>query len=73
MFTRRAAETIKIDQPQMAHASEILQKLGDSKLKFVEVPVEIVYTEYSKAKGQSGFDSVKIILDLLYRSIAVRH
>jgi polyprenyl-phospho-N-acetylgalactosaminyl synthase len=73
MFTRHAAETLKIEQPQMAHASEILQKLGASKLKFVEVPVEIVYTEYSKKKGQSGFDSVKIILDLLYRSIAVRH
>ncbi|MGA2760459.1 MAG: glycosyltransferase family 2 protein [Candidatus Cybelea sp.] len=73
MFTRKAAEVIKIEQPQMAHASEILQKLGASKLKFVEVPVVIVYTEYSKRKGQSGFDSVKIILDLLYRSIAVRH
>lgn len=73
LFTRRAAEEIKIEQPQMAHASEILQKLGASKLKFVEVPVEIAYTDYSKRKGQSGFDSVKIILDLLYRSIAVRH
>jgi polyprenyl-phospho-N-acetylgalactosaminyl synthase len=73
LFTRRAADAIKIEQPQMAHASEILQKLGASKLTFVEVPVEIAYTEYSKKKGQSGFDSVKIILDLLYRSIAVRH
>lgn len=72
-FTRLAAQAIKIEQPQMAHASEILQKIGEAKLKFVEVPVDIVYTQYSRTKGQSGFDSVKIILDLLYRSIAVRH
>jgi glycosyltransferase involved in cell wall biosynthesis len=72
-LTRRAAEAIRIEQPQMAHASEILQKIGIQKLAFVEVPVQIDYTGYSRKKGQSGFDSVKILLDLLYRSIAVRH
>lgn len=72
-FTRNAAQQIRIEQPLMAHASEILQKIGEKRLAFVEVPVRIDYSEYSKAKGQSGFDSVKILLDLLYRSIALRH
>lgn len=72
VFTRRAAQAIEIEQPGMAHASEILQKIGSLGLKHVEVPVEISYTAYSKKKGQSGFDSVKILLDLLYRSIAFR-
>ena len=72
-FTRRAAEKIRIEQPQMAHASEILQKIGAEQLAFVEVPVRVDYTKYSRKKGQSGFDSVKILLDLLYRSIALRH
>ena len=71
-FTRRAAEKIRIEQPQMAHASEILQKIGAESLSFVEVPVCVDYTTYSRKKGQSGFDSVKILLDLLYRSIALR-
>jgi glycosyltransferase involved in cell wall biosynthesis len=71
-FTRRAAESIEIEQPGMAHASEILQKIGAAKLNLVEVPVAIAYTAYSQKKGQSGFDSVKILLDLLYRSIALR-
>jgi polyprenyl-phospho-N-acetylgalactosaminyl synthase len=71
-FTRRAAELIQIEQPGMAHASEILQKLGSLELSIVEVPVEIAYTSYSTRKGQSGFDSIKILLDLLYRSIALR-
>lgn len=71
-FTRRAAQMVEIEQPGMAHASEILQKLGASNLRIVEVPVEISYTPYSTRKGQSGFDSIKILLDLLYRSIALR-
>jgi glycosyltransferase involved in cell wall biosynthesis len=73
MFTRHAAQSIHIEQPAMAHASEILQKIGAAKLRFVEVPVEVAYTEYSRRKGQSGFDAVKILVDLLYRSIALRH
>jgi glycosyltransferase involved in cell wall biosynthesis len=73
VFSRRAAQIVRIEQPQMAHASEILQKIGAARLHYVEVPVTIAYTDYSRAKGQSGFDSVKILLDLLYRSIAVRH
>jgi polyprenyl-phospho-N-acetylgalactosaminyl synthase len=71
-FTRSAAQSFEIEQPGMAHASEILQKLGALELDVVEVPVEIAYTAYSKRKGQSGFDSIKILLDLLYRSIALR-
>ncbi|HEY1653478.1 MAG TPA: glycosyltransferase family 2 protein [Candidatus Tumulicola sp.] len=71
-FTRRAAELITINQAHMAHASEILQKIGTAKLSFVEVPVEVSYSLYSRRKGQSGFDFIKILLDLLYRSIALR-
>lgn len=72
LFTRRAAESIRIEQPGMAHASEILQKLGELRMKLVEVPVTISYTAHSRKKGQSGFDSVKILLDLLYGAIALR-
>jgi len=72
-FTRRAAQLIRIEQPGMAHASEILQKIGLTGLSFVEVPVTVSYTQYSKKKGQSGFDSIKILFDLFYSAIALRH
>jgi polyprenyl-phospho-N-acetylgalactosaminyl synthase len=71
-LTRRSAQLIEIEQPGMAHASEILQKIGILGLRIVEVPVEIAYSRDSRRKGQSGFDSIKILLDLLYRSIALR-
>jgi glycosyltransferase involved in cell wall biosynthesis len=72
-FTRQAAQKIHIEQPGMAHASEILHKLGTSGMQFVEVPVKVAYTAYSRRKGQATLDSIKILLDLLYGSIALRH
>src|SRR5215470_15190242 len=44
-MTRRGASRIKLRQNRMAHASEILDQIASSSLKYVEVPVTI---EYSK-------------------------
>ncbi|MEO7066639.1 MAG: glycosyltransferase family 2 protein [Rhodanobacter sp.] len=64
-FRRDAAEAITIRQNRMAHASEILEEIGRMQLTYCEVPVTIRYTEYSKAKGQSGFGAFNILIDLL--------
>jgi len=64
-MTRRAASALHIRQNRMAHASEILQQIAESRLKYVEVPVTIDYTPYSKAKGQKLSNSVGIMLELL--------
>jgi hypothetical protein len=34
----------------MGHASEIIDIVAQKNIKYAEVPVEIIYTEYSKAK-----------------------
>jgi hypothetical protein len=49
----------------MAHASEILQQIAKSRLPYVEVPVTIDYTTYSKAKGQRLSNSISILFELL--------
>ncbi|NWJ47614.1 MAG: glycosyltransferase family 2 protein [Chloroflexi bacterium] len=64
-FTTRAASKISIKQNRMAHASEILSQISDHKLKYCEIPVTIIYTDYSKAKGQSLLNSINIIWDLV--------
>lgn len=69
LFTRAAAECIRIRQPRMAHGSEILSEIARTGTRYVEVPTTIRYTDYSKAKGQHFFDSVKIVLDLAYDSL----
>jgi glycosyltransferase involved in cell wall biosynthesis len=64
-MTRRGASTLAIRQNRMAHASEILQQIAMSGLSYVEVPVTVEYTAYSKARGQKLSNSVNILLELL--------
>lgn len=51
-FSRQGAQTIQIKQDRMAHASEILTEIAREKLRYIEVPVKVIYTEHSLKKGQ---------------------
>lgn len=65
-----SADTVRhihLTQNRMAHASELIHQLAELKPRIVEHPVEIVYTEYSKAKGQSLLNGVNILADLFLR------
>lgn len=64
---RGLLENVKIRQNRMAHASELIDQIGTSKAKWAEYPTHIVYTEYSKAKGQSLLNSVNILVEILFR------
>lgn len=63
-MTREGASRIALRQNRMAHASEILEQIAASGLRYVEVPVTIDYTGYSLAKGQGLSDSLAILFDL---------
>lgn len=63
-FNRTAATGIRIRQNRMAHGSEFLQEIARHKYRYAEMPVHIVYTDYSRAKGQSIWNSVNILSDL---------
>ncbi len=60
-----AAKGINLQQDRMAHATEIVVQIGRTKLPWQEFPVEVIYTDYSKAKGQSLLNSVNILFDLI--------
>jgi glycosyltransferase involved in cell wall biosynthesis len=62
-LSRSAAERLQITQNGMAHASQILQEIANLKLAFREVPVTIVYTEYSVRKGQRLSNAFNILWD----------
>jgi glycosyltransferase involved in cell wall biosynthesis len=68
-MTRRGAQAITLRQNRMAHASEILQQIAASKLRYVEVPVTIDYTDYSLKKGQKIGDAMTILFDLFTRTL----
>ncbi len=67
VIRRDAAERIHLKQDRMAHATEIVLELGRTQLPWAEYPVELLYTDYSKAKGQSVLNSVNILVDLVVR------
>lgn len=67
VFNRHAAQSIRIRQNRMAHATEIVSEIGRAKLKYGEHPVHVIYTDYSRSKGQSLWNSVNILNDLLFK------
>lgn len=68
-MNRSAAQQLVLNENRMAHASEILFLLKKNKLRFKEVPVTINYTHYSKQKGQSSWNSIRIFFDLLLHKL----
>jgi glycosyltransferase involved in cell wall biosynthesis len=67
-FRATVAPKLRITQDRMAHASELLKKIQSSGASFVEVPITVRYTEHSKAKGQSGFQAIRILFDYFFRA-----
>jgi glycosyltransferase involved in cell wall biosynthesis len=62
-FSRRAAKKLHITINRMGHASELIDQTKRSKLSYVEVPVQVRYTEYSRRKGQNALSAFRIVVD----------
>lgn len=64
-LSRKAMESIRLQEDRMAHASEILILMKKAGLRWKEIPVHVNYTEYSVAKGQRLGAALEILSDLL--------
>ncbi|MDX2207653.1 MAG: glycosyltransferase family 2 protein [Gemmatimonadales bacterium] len=64
-FRIEALRCLDLRQDRMAHASEILAEIARHRLTVREVSVQVAYTDYSRAKGQSMIDAVSILWDLI--------
>lgn len=67
---RPVVERLGITQNRMAHASEIVSQIGGMKIeghrvRYAEEPVHILYTDYSRSKGQSLWNAVNILAELV--------
>jgi glycosyltransferase involved in cell wall biosynthesis len=68
VLTRPVAERLRIRMNGMAHASEIVAQLAHGDWRVAEAPVTILYTDYSRGKGQSLINGVNILFDLTLRN-----
>jgi glycosyltransferase involved in cell wall biosynthesis len=64
-FGRTALDKIQIRMDRMEVSSEFIREIHRCRLRFVEVPIRAIYTEYSLAKGQSNWNAFNILLRLL--------
>jgi glycosyltransferase involved in cell wall biosynthesis len=66
-LNKKALNNIHFHQAGMAHASEILSEVRRNSLRYLEQPVHIAYTDYSKRKGQTLFNSINILFHLFFK------
>ena len=67
LLSRSVVQRIEITQNRMAHASELVSQIGDMQVRYGESPVHILYTDYSRSKGQSVWNAVNILVELILR------
>lgn len=66
-FNRRAIESINIRTDRMEVSTEIFSEIKRLKLKFAEVPIKVIYSDYSRAKGQRNSNAISILYKLMIR------
>ena len=64
VLRRDAAERLSFRLHGMSHASEVLSVIAKHRWTYVEHPTTVTYTEYSRAKGQRGYNALNIVFDL---------
>ena len=63
VFNKTVADGLDITMSGMSHANEFVILIAENDWRVVEEPVEVLYTEYSKSKGQPLLNGVNIIFD----------
>lgn len=67
VMNKKFAQSLDLKHNGMAHASEILLHIKNSKATWIEHPAEIYYTEYARKKGQSTWNAINIITELMHK------
>jgi glycosyltransferase involved in cell wall biosynthesis len=69
-LNRKAISQINFHSNNFAFCSEMLWHAKKAKLKIKEVPIKAIYSDYSLAKGQTNWDVVHIIRQMVRQRIA---
>jgi glycosyltransferase involved in cell wall biosynthesis len=64
-FSRRAVDAIEVRLDRMEVSSEFIKEIRRCRLKYSEVPIRAIYSDYSLAKGQSNWNAFNILIRLV--------
>ncbi len=68
-FSRRALSQVNLESVGYEFCTELIREVRVRGLRYTEVPIKTIYTEYSRKKGQLLWNSFNIVVSLLTRSI----
>jgi len=68
-FTKEAAKKIQIKMDRFEFCSEIIGEIKKNKLRVAEIPIKVIYNEYSLSKGQNFMNGLKMIVKLIIRRL----
>lgn len=66
-FNQKAINHIRIKTDRMEVSSEFFSEIRRLRLRLTEVPIKVIYTQYSRRKGQSNLNAIHIIFKLILR------
>lgn len=72
VFNKKVADGLDITMSGMSHANEFIALIDENGWRVAEEPVEVLYTDYSKSKGQPLLNGVNIIFDGFLRGRSSR-
>jgi len=73
VFSRKALDSIKLEQDRFEYCSEILIKAHKNNLKVINVPVLVYYPKEIEGKGQGLIVGIKTFLNLLHSFLFKGH
>jgi glycosyltransferase involved in cell wall biosynthesis len=66
-FNKKAIKKIKIKTQRMEVSSELFHEIKVHKLRLKHAPIKVIYTKYSRDKGQKNTNAIKILVKLIMR------
>lgn len=66
-FNRKAIESIRLKTERMEVSSEIFAEIRRLNLRHAEVPITVIYTDYSRSKGQQNSNQWSVGYKLVLR------
>lgn len=64
-FNSKALKKITLHSMGYEVCSEMIYEIKRNKLKLVEIPIEVIYTDYSKIKGQNWINGINVLTKML--------
>jgi UDP-N-acetylglucosamine---dolichyl-phosphate N-acetylglucosaminyltransferase len=70
IYSRKALEELRWTTSGYEFCSEMLWRAHQLRFNIAEFPIQAIYTDYSKGKGQSNWNAINIVKSLVKRRLA---